>query len=552
MKKLIFILSIVLIGFNANSQGLTINSTQLNFASTFENAADSQFISIKNNTESNIVLKEFRFYAFYNSYPFYVKQDTLNILANDSAGFYIYFKPLHNVLHNAELFVITEPSIYSFSIDLKGQGKYSKTYYNSTENKSEEDLKASIKTLVAQGYVSLGYNTARDKMFMEIDNKFVNGQGAGSNTLECVYTGKLAFGYTDRTSAQTNFNFNTEHTFPQGFFSQNEPMRSDLHHLFPTNDAANNSRNNFAFGVATLPYQNDATNTPSHLGSNSIYEPRDTQKGRTARAMMYFVLRYQDYTNFFATQESILRQWNATYPPNAVDIARNNAIQLVQKNRNPFVDYPQLADRIQKIVGTSTAPVIRGSDYIKTITTSELIDTNLVYHFEIPYVNTGNTSLTLTNFKSTDAVSHLTLIADTIQLAANEATKLSIDIQTTDTSGLIIDSILFLNNGQPEFFIIKANIKKTITIGFDSNIPNSEIQFYPNPVFNQAIIQLKSNNYVNAILLIDVLGKTHRLSFEKIDSKNLLIDLSPFHSGIYWLSIKSNQNTIQNLKIIKN
>src|SRR5690606_23844051 len=135
-------------------------------------------------------------------------------------------------------------------------------------------------------------------MFMNIDNKKVNGQGAAQNTLECIYTGREAVGYSDRTDAQTSDTFDTEHTFPQGFFSQNEPMRSDLHHLFPTYSPSNNSRGNFPFGIATQPYKNDDRNYPSHLGANNVYEPHNVQKGSTARAMMYFVIRYTDYTNF--------------------------------------------------------------------------------------------------------------------------------------------------------------------------------------------------------------------------------------------------------------
>ena len=67
--------------------------------------------------------------------------------------------------------------------DLIGQGRYSKSYYSATENKEEELLKDAIQTLTGNGYVSLGYNTARDKMFMIIDNQAVNGQGASQNTL---------------------------------------------------------------------------------------------------------------------------------------------------------------------------------------------------------------------------------------------------------------------------------------------------------------------------------------------------------------------------------
>lgn len=70
----------------------------------------------------------------------------------------------------------------------------------------------------------------------------------GGDTIECVYTGRKIRA-TNRTEAQ-NQNFNTEHTWPQSFFNELEPMRSDLYHLYPTDETANNVRSNFDFGRA--------------------------------------------------------------------------------------------------------------------------------------------------------------------------------------------------------------------------------------------------------------------------------------------------------------
>jgi hypothetical protein len=69
------------------------------------------------------------------------------------------------------------------------------------------------------------------------------------------------------------------------------------------------------------------------------------------------VLRYQDYSNFFAPQESILRKWALAYPSTAAQMTRNTAIFNAQRNRNPFVDYPQLLERMGSLVGATSAPV---------------------------------------------------------------------------------------------------------------------------------------------------------------------------------------------------
>ncbi|MFN5704299.1 MAG: endonuclease I family protein, partial [bacterium] len=355
--KYISLVCFLIVSNSAISQ-ITSSKNSIAFNATNELSIDSVTFYVKNNSTDAIKIDSLVFFKTYSSYAFSSKFNRVTINAKDSAAVKIYFHPKHNILHNSELLIITEPSAYSISIDITGQGKYSKTYYNQTENKTEDALKAALKTTITAGYVSLGYNSARDKMFMEFDNQKINGQGASVNTLECVYTGRKAVGYTDRTDAQNSANFNTEHTFPQGFFNQDEPMRSDLYHLFPTDANANNSRGNFPFGIASTPYQNDATNFPSHLGSNNLYEPRDVHKGNVARAMMYFVIRYSDYANHFAPQENILRAWHNQYTPSEIEKKRNDAIAILQKNRNPFIDYPQFNERITKIIGTSNTLIV--------------------------------------------------------------------------------------------------------------------------------------------------------------------------------------------------
>ena len=40
----------------------------------------------------------------------------------------------------------------------------------------------------------------------------------------------------------------------------------------------------------------------------------------------------------------MLRTWAANDPVSAKEIARNNAVQAYQHNRNPFIDYPILIE----------------------------------------------------------------------------------------------------------------------------------------------------------------------------------------------------------------
>ncbi len=47
-----------------------------------------------------------------------------------------------------------------------------------------------------------------------------------------------------------------------------------------------------------------------------------------------------------AMQEAALRAWNDSDPPDALEQARNDAIEGYQKNRNPFVDRPDFVAKI--------------------------------------------------------------------------------------------------------------------------------------------------------------------------------------------------------------
>lgn len=535
MRKIQLLLLISLLAANHSFAQLTLNSTSFSFNTINETQTDSVLLKIYNSSTQAIELKNLRFYKIYKSNPFFVKNFIAKtIQANDSFSFYIYFQPKHNIFNNSELLIETNPSVYSKTVDLKGQGKYSITYYANTENLTEENLKTVLKTQLAAGYVSLGYNVARDNMFMSIDNQKTNGQGASVNTLECVYTGKKSIAYTSRTESQTNDNFNTEHTFPQGFFSQNEPMRSDLHHLFPTNDAANNSRSNLPFGIASTPYVSENINAPSHLGSNGLYEPRDVQKGRTARAMMYFVLRYQDYTNFFAPQESILRTWHETFPPNVVDRKRNADIFVVQKNRNPFVDYPEFTDRISKLVGTSTSPVINSLRWLDTIRTNTIIDTLRFVELEIPFVNDGNTEIKMYQFASTDTT--LKISSDTLKISVGESTYLKIRININNRIGVYNSSISFnsnLFNGLN--FIVNYSID-SLRSGIITQAKN-KIKFYPNPASDFVYIEIEKPS---AYKIFNSTGITVQQGVLSIGKNK--IQTTQLANGLYILTIDKDHS----------
>lgn len=147
---------------------------------------------------------------------------------------------------------------------------------------------------------------------------------------------------------------NTEHTWPQSLGAKSEPKRGDLHHLFPTNSRANSTRGNHPFGEVD---GDDAHHACSASQAGHIINPRTGKKssvrgfqpppehrGNLARAMFYFAVRYGYQID--ALQEHYLRKWHNDDPVDDREELRNDKIEQVQGNRNPFIDYPRLVDRI--------------------------------------------------------------------------------------------------------------------------------------------------------------------------------------------------------------
>ena len=143
---------------------------------------------------------------------------------------------------------------------------------------------------------------------------------------------------------------NVEHTWPQSDFSRRyvkEQQKSDLHHLFPTDSEMNSRRSSYAFGEVELA-RGDLKCENSKLGEsrggNTVFEPPSTHRGNVARAMFYFAVRYE--MTIPAEEEATLRAWHKADPVDPAEMKRNDRIFSLQRNRNPFVDFPNLVDRI--------------------------------------------------------------------------------------------------------------------------------------------------------------------------------------------------------------
>jgi hypothetical protein len=527
--------------FSSSAQTLTVSTGQLSFGNVYENAPDSMQLGITNNLGYDVTVNNIRFYNTYGSPAFSCGTGAFVISDNTTAAIWIRFSPRHNIFHNSEMIIENTGRRGAVSVDLTGQGKYSNTYYNLTENLSEENLKTVLGAITGNGYVSLGYNTARDEMFMTIDNKKVNGQGAAQNTLECVYTGRQAVGYTSRTDCQTNFSFNTEHTFPQTFFSSAEPMKSDLHHLFPTDDNANNQRGDNPFG----PVNNPSWTNGGSSSDGITFEPRDLQKGVAARSLFYFVLRYQDYSNFVAPQESILRTWFQSFPVSSQERTRNSDIYSVQQNRNPFVDYPVFLERIQSITSNSVAPLNSSVDLSEDTMIYGTIQPNVPVTYSLVIVNNGNTSVNLTNFALTHP-GELSFASTGNDTTIGPGDALTVRVQClTALTDSIRAFLTFNTNASGHVNISIPVFVNDVIYSVIADVKGTSFRIFPNPASDIVTISSEGNE-MTRWALTSITGET--LGNGQYYGATT-IDVGSYAKGIYLLKIFTN-GEILNRKII--
>lgn len=144
---------------------------------------------------------------------------------------------------------------------------------------------------------------------------------------------------------------NTEHTWPQSRFTgkfSTEMQKSDMHHLFPTDSQLNSIRGSFRFGEVTKD-QKVLKCPESRFGVNGqskgyVFQPPKNHRGNAARAIFYFSVRYD--LPIDPNEEFFLRQWHKEDPVDDEEMQRNEEIYKLQRNRNPFIDHPELVDLI--------------------------------------------------------------------------------------------------------------------------------------------------------------------------------------------------------------
>lgn len=194
---------------------------------------------------------------------------------------------------------------------------------------------------------SVGYNRAKSKLLSD----YYLVQSGNSYVIKDVYCEK-EYVVPGPNAIPDSTELNIEHTWPQskftGHYSQ-EMQKADMHHLFPSDSQLNSIRGNYPFGEVSKDEKKlDCPASRYGIAKNGnriVFEPPVQHRGNVARALFYFSVRYQ--INIDDKQEEYLREWHRQDPADDSEKERNNEIFKLQNNRNPFIDMPDLVERIQ-------------------------------------------------------------------------------------------------------------------------------------------------------------------------------------------------------------
>lgn len=241
-------------------------------------------------------------------------------------------------------------------------------YYSSLDGKRKETLKAAAKQSVTNHTRLEYYDLPEYWQYSDVYPELVNGLKRWWE----MYSDATYLIRADQTGKQS-FSANKmqrEHAVPKSWWKkagsvEYTPAYSDMWNLYPSDAAANQAKLNYAFGeVNRAEFDNGITKVgtpkPGYGGGSSrVFEPADQYKGDFARAIFYMATVYDDINwvyDWMFTQSSyptltpwtinMLLQWSRQDPVSQKEIDRNNYVEQYQGNRNPFIDFPNLAEYI--------------------------------------------------------------------------------------------------------------------------------------------------------------------------------------------------------------
>ena len=283
-----------------------------------------------------------------------------------------------------------------------------KGYYNSCENLGGRNLLSELQDVI-DNHHNVGYDGLWD-VYADSDVR-------DNGTIWDMYSTKQwVFGKSKCGNYKSVGDcYNREHSMPKSWFSEGSPMKSDAFHVYPTDGKVNGQRSNYPYGECEGGKNLGTYNGVTALGrlgrstfegySGTVFEPIDEYKGDFARTYFYMAARYNDkisswksdmlahnsYPAFSSWAVKLLLKWHRQDPVSEKERDRNDAVYKHQKNRNPFIDHPEMAEYIwgdksdQRWSSTSSnLPELNAAGEIKVIPTISGVEISVSDDARIP------------------------------------------------------------------------------------------------------------------------------------------------------------------------
>ncbi len=181
-----------------------------------------------------------------------------------------------------------------------------------------------------------------------------------------LYSGSVKSLYCGESfSSQQRRGYNVEHVFPMSWAtkglqcgkrkqcrkrsSEFNHIEADLHNLYPARVDVNHERSSYRFGMVNGEKRNFGRCDFEVDYRARAAEPTEQVRGEVARAMFYMAHQYKAQgLKLFDKQAKLLLKWHQADPPSKEERRRNDVIEGIQGNRNPFIDQPELLERMYR------------------------------------------------------------------------------------------------------------------------------------------------------------------------------------------------------------
>jgi len=245
-------------------------------------------------------------------------------------------------------------------------------FYNTAEGKKAAALKTELHNIICQDTTHyLGYGSGKGNTW---EGFYYTDRNTATNAVVDMYSDSVRY-FPNPNPNFTAFGsaIEIEHSVPKSWWgcdiTHPDCPAKDLNHLYPADGTTNMSKNDNPLGVVTgTPTLN---NGESKVGPGAydgyvgnVFEPADQYKGDFARSYFYMATAYEHYLNKWDTTKpenmmqnnrypvlkpwaiALLLQWHRQDPVSAKEVTRNDVVYGIQKNRNPFIDHPELIEYI--------------------------------------------------------------------------------------------------------------------------------------------------------------------------------------------------------------